>query len=243
MPPYRRCCYSTRTRNDSGAGTMSLHRDFIFYIIYSTVYLAFDKEMVKIIIGYARVSTLNQNEDRQLIDLTGYGVPLKNIYIDKQSGKDFIRPEYMKMYKRLKKNDVLVIKSIDRLGRNYTEILDEWKLITHKKGADIVVLDMPLLDTTKSKDLFGTFIADLVLQLLSFVAENERINIRQRQAEGIAAAKKRGVRFGRPPMKIPDNYMENYILWKDKKISAQEGADNCNLPLWAFYRFGNKIFN
>src|SRR5699024_5256892 len=130
-----------------------------------------------------------------------------------QSGKDFKRPEYMRMFRRLKRNDVLVIKSIDRLGRNYREILDEWKLITHKKGADIVVLDMPLLDTTKSKDLLGTFIADLVLQLLSFVAENERINIRQRQAEGIAAAKKRGVRFGRPRTKVPDNYAENYELW------------------------------
>lgn len=199
--------------------------------------------MIKIIVGYARVSTTAQNEDRQIIDLTEYGVLMKNIYIDKQSGKNFNRPEYMKMFKRLKRNDVLVIKSIDRLGRNYTEILDEWKQITHKKGADIVVLDMPLLDTTKSKDLLGTFIADLVLQLLSFVAENERINIRQRQSEGIAAAKKRGVKFGRPPMNIPDNFAENYNLWKDKKISAQQGADNCNIPLWAFYKLGNKIFH
>lgn len=188
------------------------------------------------LIGYARVSTINQNEDRQFIDLTEYGVLPKNIYIDKQSGKDFKRPEYMRMFRRLKRNDVLVIKSIDRLGRNYTEILDEWKLITHKKGADIVVLDMPLLDTTKSKDLLGTFIADLVLQLLSFVAENERINIRQRQAEGIAAAKKRGVRFGRPRTKVPDNYAENYELWQKKELSAQQAADNCGLPIWTFYR-------
>lgn len=195
------------------------------------------------LIGYARVSTINQNEDRQFIDLTKYGVLPKNIYIDKQSGKDFKRPEYMRMFRRLKRNDVLVIKSIDRLGRNYREILDEWKLITHKKGADIVVLDMPLLDTTKSKDLLGTFIADLVLQLLSFVAENERINIRQRQAEGIAAAKKRGVRFGRPPMKIPENFIENYLLWKDKKISAQQGAANCGLPVWAFYKLGSRYFH
>lgn len=192
--------------------------------------------MIEIIIGYARVSTLNQNEDRQIIDLTGYGVPYKNIYIDKQSGKDFKRPEYMKMFRRLKKDDILVIKSIDRLGRNYTEILDEWKLITHKKGADIVVLDMPLLDTTKSKDLLGTFIADLVLQLLSFVAENERINIRQRQAEGIAAAKKRGVKFGRPPIPVPDNFEENYQLWKDKKITAKLAAARCNLTIDTFYR-------
>lgn len=193
------------------------------------------------LIGYARVSTVNQNEDRQLIDLMQYGVRVKNIYIDKQSGKDFKRPEYMRMFKKLKRDDVLVIKSIDRLGRDYTEILDEWKLITHKKGADIVVLDMPMLDTTQSKDLLGTFIADLVLQLLSFVAENERINIRQRQAEGIAAAKKRGVKFGRPAMKVPENFIENYHLWKDKKISAQEGADNCGLPLWAFYKIGRTM--
>lgn len=133
--------------------------------------------MIKILVGYARVSSTNQNEDRQVIDLLEYGVPQKNIYVDKQSGKDFNRPEYMKMVKRLRKNDVLIIKSIDRLGRNYKEIQEEWKRITHRKGADIIVLDMPLLDTTKSKDLLGTFIADLVLQLLSFVAENERINI------------------------------------------------------------------
>ncbi|MFQ7292706.1 MAG: recombinase family protein [Monoglobales bacterium] len=190
------------------------------------------------LIGYARVSTVNQNEDRQLIDLMQYGVRVKNIYIDKQSGKDFKRPEYMRMFKRLKRDDVLVIKSIDRLGRDYTEILDEWKLITHKKGADIVVLDMPMLDTTQSKDLLGTFIADLVLQLLSFVAENERINIRQRQAEGIAAAKKRGVKFGRPRTQIPDNYAENYELWKKKKVTAQQAADNCGLPIWTFYRIG-----
>lgn len=194
------------------------------------------KEMIGIIIGYVRVSTLNQNEDRQIINLTEYGVEYKNIYIDKQSGKDFKRPEYMKMFRRLKKDDVLVIKSIDRLGRNYTEILNEWKLITHKKGADIVVLDMPLLDTTKSKDLLGTFIADLVLQLLSFVAENERINIRQRQAEGIAAAKKRGVKFGRPPLKMPKNYEYYYQLWKNKKITAKLAAEKCNIPLWAFYQ-------
>ena len=197
--------------------------------------------MIKIIIGYARVSTVNQNEDRQILDLTGYGVPEQNIYIDKQSGKDFKRPQYAKMFRRLKRDDVLVVKSIDRLGRNYTEILDEWKRITHKKGADIVVLDMPLLDTTKSKDLLGTFIADLVLQLLSFVAENERINIRQRQAEGIAAAKKRGVRFGRPPIPVPDNFEENYRLWKDKKISAQQAAERCNMSVATFYRYTAKI--
>ena len=134
-----------------------------------------------------------------------------------------------------------MIKSIDRLGRNYHEIQEEWRIITHKKKADIVVLDMPLLDTTRSKDLLGTFIADLVLQLLSFVAENERINIRQRQAEGIAAAKKRGVRFGRPPIPVPDNFEENYLLWKSKKITAKQAADRCGLQLWAFYKLSERI--
>ena len=165
-----------------------------------------------------------------------YGIKIRNVYVDKQSGKDFDRPNYIRMYKRLKKDDLLVIKSIDRLGRNYEEIIEEWRKITHIKQADIVVLDMPLLDTAKSKDLLGTFISDLVLQLLSFVAENERANIRQRQAEGIKAAKKRGVRFGRPPITIPDNYEEYYRLWKDKKITARQGAEKCNIPLWAFYK-------
>lgn len=186
--------------------------------------------------GYARVSSTNQHEDRQIIELLAFGVPERNIYIDKQSGKDFNRSAYKKMYKALKKDDLLVIKSIDRLGRNYHEIQEEWRKITKKKGADIVVLDMPLLDTTKSKDLLGTFIADLVLQLLSFVAENERINIRQRQKEGIAAAKKRGVRFGRPPLKMPENYEEYYQMWKGKKITAKEAAEILNIPLWAFYK-------
>lgn len=136
---------------------------------------------------------------------------------------------------------MLVIKSIDRLGRNYKEIQQEWREITQNKKADIIVLDMPLLDTTKAKDLLGTFIADLVLQLLSFVAENERINILQRQAEGIAAAQRRGVKFGRPKRKLPKEYAEYYKLWKDKKISAQEGADRCNMTLRAFYRYGDRI--
>lgn len=186
--------------------------------------------------GYARVSSVNQNEDRQLMELLAYGVPEKNIYTDKQSGKDFNRIAYKKMYKSLQKEDLLVVKSIDRLGRNYQEIQEEWRKITKIKGADIVVLDMPLLDTTKSKDLLGTFISDLVLQLLSFVAENERINIRQRQKEGILAAKKRGVRFGRPPLVMPDDYEKYYRLWKDKKITAKEAADILNIPLWAFYK-------
>ncbi len=186
--------------------------------------------------GYARVSSVGQKEDRQVIEFLAYGVPKSNIYIDKQSGKDFNRSAYKRMYKALKKDDLLVIKSIDRLGRNYHEIQDEWRKITKKKGADIVVLDMPLLDTTQSKDLLGTFIADLVLQLLSFVAENERLNIKQRQKEGIAAAKQRGVRFGRPPITMPEAYEEFYKLWQDKKITAKEAAEVLDIPLWAFYK-------
>ena len=191
--------------------------------------------------GYIRVSTAQQKEDRQWDELTTKGVPPENIYTDKQSGKDFNRKEYKKMFLSLRRGDVLVIKSIDRLGRNYGEILEEWRKITKKKGADIIVLDMPLLDTTKAKDLLGTLIADLVLQLLSFVAENERTNIRQRQAEGIAAAHRRGVKFGRPPIVPPDNYAENYQLWKDKKITAQQGAENCGMPLWKFYKYSKKL--
>ena len=193
------------------------------------------------LIGYARVSTINQHEDRQLIEIRKYGVKSKNIYIDKQSGKDFRRPAYLKMYRALKSGDVLVVKSIDRLGRNYHQIQNEWKKITQQKGADIVVLDMPLLDTTKSKDLLGTLISDLVLQLLSFVAENERTSIRQRQEEGIKAAQEKGVKFGRPPLEVPTNYMENYEMWKKKIITAKEGAQKCDMPLWAFYRLGKRI--
>lgn len=147
--------------------------------------------------GYIRVSSTDQNEDRQLVALREREVPEQNLYMDKQSGKDFERPEYRRMVKRLKKDDLLYVKSIDRLGRNYGEILEQWRLLTKEKGVDIVVLDMPLLDTRNGKDLMGTFIADLVLQILSFVAQSERENIRQRQAEGIAAAKARGVPFGR----------------------------------------------
>ena len=196
-----------------------------------------NKGVITIRKGYARVSSLNQHEDRQVHELLKYGVEYRNIYIDKQSGKDFNRPAYLKMLKQLKKGDILVIKSIDRLGRNYHEIQEEWRVITHKKQADIIVLDMPLLDTTRNKDLLGTFIADLVLQVLSFVSENERINIHQRQMEGIAAAKKRGVKFGRPPIPMPDNFEENYLLWKDKKISAEQAAQQCGISIWAFYRF------
>lgn len=197
--------------------------------------------MGKIKYGYARVSSVTQKEDRQLDELIKYGISERNIYIDKQSGKDFQRPKYLKLYKTLKKDDLLVIKSIDRLGRNYEEILCEWRKITKTKCADVVVLDMPLLDTTRNKDLLGTFIADLVLQVLSFVAENERVNILQRQSEGIAAAKRRGVRFGRPKKTLTEEYTVNYKLWQDKKITAKEAAESCGMPLWAFYRYGNRV--
>ena len=196
-----------------------------------------------ILIGYARVSTINQNEDRQIQELIKYGVEEKRIYIDKQSGKDFHRPSYMKMLKRLKKGDVLVVKSIDRLGRNYREIQEEWRIITHKRNADIVVLDMPLLDTTRSKDLLGTFIADLVLQLLSFVAENERMNIRQRQAEGIKLAKEKGKRLGKPPIEYPENWDNVYKIWKSGTITAREAMKQLNLKPTSFYKLAKKYKN
>lgn len=144
--------------------------------------------------------------------------------MDKQSGKDFVRPQYRRLVRRLKKDDLLYVKSIDRLGRNYTEILEQWRILTKEKGADIVVLDMPLLDTRRGKDLMGTFLSDIVLQVLSFVAENERSNIRQRQAEGIAAAKARGVRFGRPPLPLPENFQEVYRAWRGKQITLKQAA-------------------
>ena len=158
--------------------------------------------------GYIRVSSRDQNEERQLIALKEVGVPEKNIYLDKQSGKDFERPQYQKLLRKLKKDDLLYIKSIDRLGRNYEEILQQWRILTKGKGIDIVVLDMPLLDTRRGKDLMGIFLSDIVLQVLSFVAENERTNIKQRQAEGIAAAKAQGIKLGRPPLPLPDNFYE-----------------------------------
>ena len=164
--------------------------------------------MESVVYGYIRVSSRDQNEERQLIALKEVGVADKNIYLDKQSGKDFDRPKYKRLLRKIKKDDVLYIKSIDRLGRNYEEIQNQWRILTKEKGIDIVVLDMPLLDTRRGKDLMGTFLSDIVLQVLSFVAENERINIRQRQAEGIAAAKARGVRFGRPPKSLPENFYQ-----------------------------------
>lgn len=193
------------------------------------------------IFGYIRVSSRNQNEDRQLIALKELAIPEKNIFVDKQSGKDFQRPNYKKMVRRLKKDDLLYIKSIDRLGRNYAEILEQWRILTKDKGIDIVVLDMPLLDTRRGKDLMGTFLSDIVLQVLSFVAENERTNIRQRQAEGIAAAKARGVRFGRPPSVLPDNFHDVYQRWKNGKITGTKAAKECGMPLSTF-RYRAEIY-
>ncbi|MCC8082203.1 MAG: recombinase family protein [Lachnospiraceae bacterium] len=184
--------------------------------------------------GYVRVSSKDQNEDRQLIALHEQGIPDKNIYMDKQSGKDFNRPQYKKLVRKLRKDDLLYIKSIDRLGRNYEEIQNQWRILTKEKGADIVVLDMPLLDTRRGKDLMGTFLSDIVLQVLSFVAENERTNIKQRQAEGIAAAKARGVRFGRPPKPLPENFHSVYQRWKAGKITGLAAAAECGMPMSTF---------
>ena len=174
--------------------------------------------------GYVRVSTREQNEQRQMIALREFGIPEKYIFLDKQSGKDFERPNYKKLMRKLKNGDTLVIKSIDRLGRNYDEILQQWRIITKEKQAYIVVLDMPLLDTKQNRDLTGTLIADIVLQLLSYVAQTEREFIRQRQAEGIAAAKERGVRFGRSPMVRPKEYDILRSQWEDNQISARAAA-------------------
>lgn len=197
--------------------------------------------MAGTIYGYIRVSSKDQNEDRQLIALREVDVPEKNIYMDKQSGKDFNRPQYKKLVRKLKKDDLLYIKSIDRLGRNYEEIQNQWRILTKDKGADIVVLDMPLLDTRRGKDLMGTFLSDIVLQVLSFVAENERTNIKQRQAEGIAAAKARGVKFGRPPRPLPENFYEVHKAWRDKKIPLKQAAALCGLPEGTFYSKARKF--
>lgn len=184
--------------------------------------------------GYARVSTREQNEDRQIRALLSAGVKVENIYIDKQSGKDFQRPQYLSMISKIKKDDLLIIKSIDRLGRNYDEILKQWSSLTKEQKADIVVLDMPLLDTRKGKDLLGTFLSDVVLQVLSFVAENERRNIKQRQAEGIAAAKARGVKFGRPSNPLPYNFDLLYQKWRVHEITGTEAAKQMGMSLSTF---------
>lgn len=186
--------------------------------------------------GYIRVSTKDQNEERQLVAMKELDIKLDKIFMDKQSGKDFHRPEYRKMIKRLKRDDLLYIKSIDRLGRNYGEILEQWRILTKERGVDIVVLEMPLLDTRRGKDLMGTFLSDIVLQVLSFVAENERSNIKQRQAEGIAAAKARGVRFGRPEIQLPDNFMWLVSEWENKQIKLSYLLEVCQISKATFYR-------
>ena len=186
--------------------------------------------------GYIRVSAKDQNEERQLIALKELDVNLDRIFMDKQSGKDFQRPQYKKMVRELRKNDLIYIKSIDRLGRNYSEILEQWRILTKERGVDIVVLEMPLLDTRRGKDLMGTFLSDIVLQVLSFVAENERSNIKQRQAEGIAAAKARGVQFGRPKIEMPDNFMQLVSQWENKKIRLSYVLEVCQISKATFYR-------
>ena len=186
--------------------------------------------------GYIRVSSTDQNEDRQLVAMQSLSIEKRNLYIDKQSGKDFQRPAYQRLVRRLKSGDLLYILSIDRLGRNYEEIQNQWRILTKEKGVDIAVIDMPLLDTRNGKDLMGTFIADLVLQILSFVAQSERENIRKRQTEGIAAAKARGVQFGRPSKPIPDNFGELLQKWKKGELSVKEITRLCAISEATFYR-------
>lgn len=193
--------------------------------------------------GYVRVSTKEQNEQRQFIALREFGIDDRRIYMDKQSGKDFDRPNYKRLIRKLKSGDTIVIKSIDRLGRNYDEILEQWRIITKEKQAAVVVLDMPLLDTQQSRDLTGTLIADIVLQLLSYVAQTEREFIRQRQAEGIAAAKKQGVKFGRRPMERPEEFETLKAQWKNKQLSAREAARRLGIThrtflIWAREEIG-----
>ena len=186
--------------------------------------------------GYVRVSSIDQNEARQLSAMSEAGVPAKNIFIEKQSGKDFNRPRYLKMVRKLRTGDLLYIMSIDRLGRNYKEIQNQWRILTKEIGIDICVLDMPLLDTRNGKDLMGTFIADLVLQILSFVSQTEREKIKERQAQGIAAAKGNGVIFGRPKIKMPDCFAEIANNWQSGNISTKEALQTLNISESTFYR-------
>lgn len=192
------------------------------------------------IFGYARVSSKEQNEERQIVAFKDYGIDERDIYIDKQSGKDFDREQYSILKHILRENDVLVIKSIDRLGRNYNMIIDEWKDITKNIKADIVVIDMPLLDTTKNKDLLGTFISDLILQILSYVAEQERTFIKQRQKEGISTAMNKGIKFGRPTIEKPQNYDIVVSKWKNKEIRTKEAIEQLGLKPSTFYNMVNK---
>ena len=186
--------------------------------------------------GYVRVSTKEQNEDRQMIAMRNFGIANSSIILDKQSGKDFERPGYQRLIQKLKTGDTLVIKSIDRLGRDYEEILEQWRLLTREKQVDIVVLDMPLLDTRQGRDLTGTLIADIVLQLLSYVAQTERDNIRQRQAEGIAEAMERGVRFGRRPLDLTEDFRRTALLWQDGMISSRKAALKLGISHQTFLR-------
>jgi DNA invertase Pin-like site-specific DNA recombinase len=186
--------------------------------------------------GYVRVSMKDQNVDRQLIALEPFGIPPQNIYIDKKSGKNFERPRYKSLLRKLRAGDLLYIKSIDRLGRDYAEIIEQWRYLTREKGVDIKVLDMPMLDTTYCKDLLGTFIADLVLQVLSFAAQLERENLLQRQAEGIAAAKAKGVVFGRQAVDVPDNFSEIFQQWRDKNLSNEQAVKLCGFSVRSLYR-------
>ena len=192
--------------------------------------------MADSIYGYVRVSSADQNEERQLVALREKGVPEGRIFMDKQSGKDFDRPQYKKLIRKLKAGDLLYILSIDRLGRNYEEIQNQWRILTKEKGVDIVVLDMPLLDTRQGKDLMGTFIADLVLQILSFVAQNERENIKKRQAQGIAAAKAQGIKFGRPEKEVPEDFGKIVREWEQKRLPLSEAVKQCNMSEATFYR-------
>lgn len=187
--------------------------------------------------GYVRVSSKDQKEDRQELAMLDFGVPQENIVIEKKSGKDFERPGYKRLVKKLKMEDTLVLKSIDRLGRNYDEILEQWRYLTKEKKVTIIVLDMPLLDTKQGKDLTGTLIADIVLQLLSYVAQTEREFIHQRQAEGIAAAKAKGIKFGRSAKERPKNYEEIAKQWRDKKISARQAATQLNVSYTTFLKW------
>ena len=193
--------------------------------------------------GYIRVSSTDQNEDRQRLALSEMGVPAENLFTDKQSGKDFNRPQYKRLVRKLRPGDLLYVLSIDRLGRSYGEIQDQWRALTKDIGADICVIDMPLLDTRYGKDLIGTFIADLTLQILSFVAENERTNIRQRQRQGIAAAKARGVKFGRPPSPLPENFYRVHRAWRGKKLTLQQAANACAMPVSTFYAKAVRLEN
>ncbi len=191
--------------------------------------------------GYVRVSTNDQNTARQFAAMEKLEVPKENLYVDKQSGKDFNRPAYKRLLRRLKEGDLLYVKSIDRLGRNYEEIQEQWRILTKEKKIDIVVLDMSLLDTRNGKDLLGTFISDVVLQILSFVAQNERENIKLRQAEGIAAAKANGVKFGRPEIPLPNNFYDVYEDWRNKKMTLRQAAEACEMSSSTFYYKAKKL--